>query len=80
MFRYLVSRICTYLDGWRLQEFGLRRRFPVVLNISRLSDEYTISRGLNLSIFTYTYKAYDACRLQFVEGGNLQWPSLKLEL
>ena len=63
MFRYLVSRICTYLDDWRLQELGLRRRFPVVLSISRLSDEYTISRGLKLSMLSYTYKAYDACRL-----------------
>ena len=63
MFRYLVSRICTYLDGWRLQELDLRRRFPVVLSISPLSDEYTISRGLNLLILSYTYKSYDACRL-----------------
>ena len=80
MFRYIVSRICTYLDGWRLQELGLRRRFPVVPNISRLSDDYTISRGLNLSIFSYTYKTHDTCRLQFVEGGDVQGPSLKLEL
>ena len=80
MSRYLESRICTYLDGWRSQEFGLRLRFQLALSISRLSDEYIISRGLNLAILSYTYEAYNAGRLQFIEGGDLQRPSLKFEL
>ena len=79
MFHDLESRICTYLHGWRLEELGLRLRFPVVLRIPRLSDGYPISRGLALSRLSYTYKAYNACRLHFIEGGDLQWPSLELE-
>ena len=63
MFHYLASQIYIYLDGWRLQVLGLRLRFPVMLSISRLSDEYIISCGLKLLMLSYTYKSYDACWL-----------------